>query len=80
MVWAIAMKSSGPHRMAPAAKLVSLTIVIAAMILATYVWHQASLTPTTDDASIDADVVHVAAAVGGRILAIPVVEIGRAHV
>lgn len=71
------MKSSGPRRIAPAAKLVSLTIVIAAIILAAYVWHRASLTPTTEDASIDADIVHVAAAVGGRIIDIAVLENGR---
>ena len=33
--------------------------------------------PSTDDASIDADVVHVAAAVGGRIVDLPVAENGR---
>ncbi|WP_238298125.1 multidrug transporter subunit MdtN [Methylobacterium soli] len=50
---------------------------MATIVLGWYGWHCAALTPTTDDATIDADVVHVAATVGGRIVKIPVVENAR---
>jgi len=56
------------------AKLVSLGIIAAAVVLAVVVANQWRKTPSTDNATIDADVVHVAAAVGGRIIAIPVSE------
>jgi multidrug efflux system membrane fusion protein len=42
-----------------------------------YALHRGEIMPTTDDASIDADVVHVAAEVGGRIINIPVEENSR---
>jgi membrane fusion protein, multidrug efflux system len=45
-----------------------------AVALADYAFHQSNTHPTTSDSSIDADVVHVAAAVGGRIIQLPVVE------
>jgi multidrug efflux system membrane fusion protein len=54
--------------------LVSLVIVAAAIGLGAYALHRSSIMPTTNDASIDADVVHVAAEVGGRIVSIPVEE------
>jgi multidrug efflux system membrane fusion protein len=57
--------------------LVSLAIVAAAVGLGGYAFHRSSIMPTTDDASIDADVVHVAAEVGGRIVSIPVEENGH---
>jgi multidrug efflux system membrane fusion protein len=57
--------------------LVSLAIVAAAVGLGGYALHRSSIMPTTDDASIDADVVHVAAEVGGRIVSIPVEENGH---
>ncbi len=61
----------------PWGRLASIAIITAAVILALYVHHRSSDMPTTDDASIDADVVHVAAEVGGRIADIPVVENGH---
>jgi membrane fusion protein, multidrug efflux system len=53
---------------------VSLAIIAAAIGVGLYALHRSSIMPTTDDASIDADVVHVAAEVGGRIVDIPVQE------
>src|ERR1700752_2991767 len=68
------MKAAGTRRHAPWAKLVSLAIIIAAATLGVYVLHRSSLMPTTDDGTIDADVVHIAAEVGGRIIDLPVTE------
>jgi multidrug efflux system membrane fusion protein len=63
-------KRHGPHW----AKAASLLIVAIALILAIHVANRWWETPSTDDATIDADVVHVAAAVGGRIISIPISE------
>jgi multidrug efflux system membrane fusion protein len=68
------MKAAGRRHRAPRTIPVSLAIVAAAIALAFYALHRGSIMPTTDDASIDADVVHVAAEVGGRIVDIPVEE------
>jgi multidrug efflux system membrane fusion protein len=45
-----------------------------AIATGTYAWRRSTSYPSTDDASIDADVVHVAAAVSGRIINIAVTE------
>jgi len=71
------MEAAGTHRRAPWAILVSLAIIAAAAGFGLYTLHRSSIMPTTDDASIDADVVHVAAEVGGRIVTIPVEENAR---
>ena len=42
--------------------------------LGLYALQRSAITPTTDDASIDADVIHIAGEVGGRIVNIPVEE------
>jgi multidrug efflux system membrane fusion protein len=54
--------------------MISIVIVALAVSLAVYALRESSAHPTSSDASIDADVVHVAAAVGGRIIELPVVE------
>ena len=71
------MKPAGKRRFRPLGALISLIIIAAAIGFADYAWRRSSLMPTSDDASIDADVVHVAAAVGGRIIDIPVAENSR---
>jgi membrane fusion protein, multidrug efflux system len=68
------MKAAGTRRKNPLALLVSLLVIAGGVAFALYALHQRSLFPTTEDATIDADVVHVAAAVGGRIIDIPVAE------
>ena len=68
------MKAAGKHRSPPFGKLISLVIVAAAIGAAIYVLHREAIRPSTDAASIDADIVHVASAVGGRIIEIPVAE------
>jgi membrane fusion protein, multidrug efflux system len=71
------MKTAGTRRHAPWAFLVSLAIMIAAIAFGLYALHRSAIRPTTDDASIDADVVHIAAEVGGRIIEIPLEENSR---
>ncbi|WP_345817418.1 multidrug transporter subunit MdtN (plasmid) [Paraburkholderia sp. PREW-6R] len=56
------------------ARLISFAIVAVAMLFSLYVLHRSSVMPSTDDATIDADVVHVASVVGGRIVDIAVTE------
>jgi multidrug efflux system membrane fusion protein len=68
------MKSAGEHRPTPRGKIIALAVVLITVAAAVYAWHQSEIHPTTDDATIDADVVHVAAAVGGRIINIAVAE------
>jgi multidrug efflux system membrane fusion protein len=68
------MKAAGTRRHAGWTMLISLAIITVALGLAAYVLHRSSIMPTTDDAAIDADVVHIAAEVGGRIIEIPVQE------
>jgi multidrug efflux system membrane fusion protein len=68
------MKAAGIRSRAPAGKLVALLIIAGGVGAGLYALERSSLQPSTDDATIDADVVHVAAAVGGRIIDIPVAE------
>jgi multidrug efflux system membrane fusion protein len=68
------MKAAGKHRSPPWGKLISLVTIAAAIGAAFYVLHREAIRPSTDAASIDADIVHVASAVGGRIIDIPVAE------
>jgi multidrug efflux system membrane fusion protein len=66
------MKAAGVEHSTARGKIVALGIVVIAIIAASYAYHRSSIHPSTDDATIDADVVHVAAAVGGRIIDIAV--------
>lgn len=56
------------------ARLASLAVILFAACLGVLVTRHGEEHPSTDDATIDADVVHVAAAVGGRIVEIAVAE------
>jgi multidrug efflux system membrane fusion protein len=69
------MKAAGTrrrHRLS--GTLISLLIIAAAIGMSLYVLRRDALMPATDAASIDADVVHIASAVGGRIIDIAVAE------
>lgn len=68
------MKAAGIRRPPLWGKLVSLAIIAIAIAFGIYVLRRHASLPSTDDATIDADIVHVAAAVGGRIIDIPVAE------
>jgi multidrug efflux system membrane fusion protein len=72
-----AVKSAGVRRVVPIARLVTLALVVAAAGLGLYAASAGGVRPSSDNASIDADTIHVAAAVGGRIVEIGVVENGR---
>jgi membrane fusion protein, multidrug efflux system len=73
----VIMKAAGKSRFGVGGRLISLVIIVSAAAVALYTLHQSDAYPSTSDSSIDADVVHVAAAVGGRVLEIPVVENAR---
>jgi membrane fusion protein, multidrug efflux system len=71
------MKTAGQHHSPFRGKTISLAVVAVAVAAAFYAAHRSAIHPSTDDATIDADVVHVAAAVGGRIIKLPVTENSR---
>jgi membrane fusion protein, multidrug efflux system len=68
------MKTVGKPYRSSRGKIVAIAIIAIAVAVAIYVERRISIRPSTDDATIDADVVHVAAAVGGRIIELPVTE------
>ena len=71
------MKAVGNSHVAPLGRLISLVVIAIAAALAFYALRKTEAHPTSSDASIDADVVHVAALVGGRIAHIAVSENAR---
>lgn len=70
------MKAAGIHRTSIVAKLATAIVALGAAGLGVYALSVGGARPSSDDASIDADTVHVAAPVGGRIVKIGVVENG----
>jgi membrane fusion protein, multidrug efflux system len=68
------MEAGGKTRTLSRGRLISIAIVALAAVLAFYALHESNIHPTSSDSSIDADVVHVAAAVGGRIIQLPIAE------
>jgi len=73
----VAMETAGKSRVASRDRLISVGIIVLAAALAIYAFHESTVHTTTTDSSIDADIVHVAAAVGGRIIELPVSENAR---
>jgi multidrug efflux system membrane fusion protein len=71
------VKAAGQKGKSGHGRTISLAIIIVAAAAALYALHESNIHPTTSDSSLDADVVHVAAAVGGRILELPVTENAR---
>jgi multidrug efflux system membrane fusion protein len=68
------MRAAGIRSYGRLAKLIPLLIIAAAAGIGFYAMDRYARFPSTDDATIDADIVHVAAAVGGRIVDLPVAE------
>jgi membrane fusion protein, multidrug efflux system len=68
------MRAAGIRSHRPPAKLISLLIIAAGVGIGFYAMDRNARFPSTDDATIDADIVHVAAAVGGRIVDMPIAE------
>jgi len=71
------MRVIGKSHVLRAGRLISLVIVVLAAAVAFYTLHETQVHPTSTDSSIDADIVHVAAAVGGRVLEIRASENAR---
>jgi membrane fusion protein, multidrug efflux system len=71
------MRAIGKSHVLRAGRLISLVIVVLAAAVAFYTLHETQVHPTSTDSSIDADIVHVAAAVGGRVLEIRASENAR---
>ncbi len=74
---ALTMEARGINKRKPLGILIALLIIGAAVGLAVKVASRTKL--STDDASIDAEVIHVASAVGGRIIELPIHENERVH-
>jgi membrane fusion protein, multidrug efflux system len=72
----VRVKAAGIKHASTIARLVTLLLVLAAIGVGVYALSVGGARPTSDDASIDADTIHVAATVGGRIVTIGVVENG----
>jgi membrane fusion protein, multidrug efflux system len=68
------MKATGQSRFRGLGRFISLVIILLAAAIAIYTLHESFDFPTSSDSSIDADVVHVAATVGGKVLEIAVSE------
>ena len=68
------MKPAGKAHRPSYAKIVSLAVIAVGIAMGIYAEHRSAIRPSTDDATIDADVVHVASAVGGRIIELAVTE------
>ena len=68
------MKAAGKPRRPWLGKIIAIAIIAAGVFAVINVERMISSRPATDDATIDADIVHVAAAVGGRIIELPVTE------
>ncbi|MCP3727927.1 multidrug transporter subunit MdtN [Paraburkholderia sp. CNPSo 3272] len=69
------MKMAGQNpRRAWKGRAIAVVIVLLGAAALWYAYDRSSRYPSTDDASIDADVVHVASPVGGRIIRVPVEE------
>lgn len=73
------MKSEGIAAHSWRGRLIALGVVSLGAILAVYTLRLSRTRPSSSDASIDADVVHVASAVGGRIIMIGVKENAWVH-
>jgi membrane fusion protein, multidrug efflux system len=71
------METASKSRIGSRGRLISIAVIVLAAAIALYALHESNIHPTTTDSSIDADVVHVAAAVGGRIIELPVSENAR---
>jgi membrane fusion protein, multidrug efflux system len=70
LVRAVDMRAAGrPHRN-PVGIVVALLCIAAAVAVALYVNHRDNEFPSSDDVTIDADVVHVASTIDGRIIEI----------
>ncbi len=68
------MEAAGEKSHSRVARVLALLVIAAAIVMLVVILSRATRNPSTDAASIDADVVHVAAEVGGRVIRLGVVE------
>lgn len=68
------MKLAGVTKAAWRGRLIAVAIIALGVAAVAYALSRTSRFPSTDDATIDADVVHVASPVGGRIVKLAVTE------
>ncbi|WCM24092.1 multidrug transporter subunit MdtN [Paraburkholderia bryophila] len=68
------MKIAGLRKASSKGRVIAGVIVVLGLAAAYYAYDRSVRFPSTDDATIDADVVHVASPVGGRIVRLPVEE------
>lgn len=68
------MKMAGVRKVAVRGRLIALAIIALGIAAALYAYERTSRYPSSDDATLDADVVHVASPVGGRIIRLDVTE------
>lgn len=68
------MKAAGKEKRKPVGLVIALTLVVVAGVAAYWVSQRGRQYPTSDDASIDADIVHVAPSVAGRVIELAVKE------
>ncbi|MBV8146273.1 MAG: multidrug transporter subunit MdtN [Gammaproteobacteria bacterium] len=73
------MKAQGMRQFSSRGRLIALGVIALALVLVVLSASWVRRHPSSSDASIDADVVHVAAAVGGRIIEIRVHENSPVH-
>jgi multidrug efflux system membrane fusion protein len=65
------------HMSGAAARIFSLAVVAGAVLIGVHALRESKAHPSTDDAAIEAEVVHVAPAVGGRLLKLAIGENAR---
>jgi len=68
------MKMAGVQKGPLRGRIITAAIVLVAILLSVYAYERTVRFPSTDDATLDADVVHVASPVGGRVARIAVEE------
>jgi len=70
-------EARAPRKAKPAGVVIALVLVLAAAGF--WIWTLRHAKPSTDDASIDVEVVHIAPLVGGRIIELPIHENELVH-
>lgn len=68
------MQAAGERRYSRTARVLAVLVIVSAIAMLIVILSRAARDPSTDAASIDADVVHVAAEVGGRVIRLGVSE------
>jgi multidrug efflux system membrane fusion protein len=73
------MDVTGQRRNSWAGRAAALVVILVAVAVLAYSLDRSKRYPSTDDATVDAEVVHISAAVGGRIVTIAVRENAYVH-